>query len=163
MSHPVEELNAFIEKQREHQNAFAAARSQWKKKMPQLKGHVDAVVEAFRKEVKTDQAGIRVDVEDHSLIVTFDRRANGGQDYSRRHGSGEREEGAAAIFKCEDDCKIYGWRRPFSLDQSRHTFVHCGDLGSPETIQGDHLGAAVVDFLKWASVGDGKGSVKMQF
>ncbi len=98
------------------------------------------------------------------LIVQFPSRPG---TVSRRDGGVEveAEDGAFAVFYCREDRMVVVRRTPFGNKAAaqEEPVVVCpidalsGDGGKQA------FGLAVVDFLRWAAAGPGRGSTKMRF
>jgi hypothetical protein len=169
MRDPVERMVQFVMGQKQ-QAAVAHARSLWVLRLPLLVPCARAVVDAFRGGLEESAGPPAVSVlldPRHDLcplVIAFERR-----DYESegvlplRPDLPRKEVGASAVFRCEVDGIVYGFRYPFHgplQDVRPERFV---DLGEPATVQPNRLGNAVADFLEWASVGDGCGSRPLRF
>jgi hypothetical protein len=122
---------------------------------------VEAVVEVMRQGLLPEQfqgevIAIRVDPrrDRFPLVIAFGTRATARPDV---------EVAASALFRCEADGRVYGYRYPFhsvkkGLDPERFM-----DLGEPEGINAEVLGDAVAVFLQWATVGSGCGGHRLVF
>jgi hypothetical protein len=98
------------------------------------------------------------------LVIAFERRPYEREGILRlRGGANEIEAGATCLFRCETDGIVYGYRYPFHSVLRDVRPERFADLGEPGLVQAEQIGNAVVDFLEWASVGDGCGSRKLQF
>jgi hypothetical protein len=167
MDDPVERVVKFVTEQK-RRAAFEHARSRWARRLPLLVPCVRSVVEVFRSGLEepgdSPVVSVLIDVrhDRFPLVVAFERRGGGGEVLSIRPDQ-TREAGASAVFRCEPDGIVYGFRYPFHgvlRDVRPERFV---DLGEPGDVQPRQLGHAVADFLEWAAVGEGCGSRKLCF
>jgi hypothetical protein len=169
MSDPVERMVKFVMEQK-RQAAFEHARSLWSRRLPALLPCVREVVEVFQGGLEEPAASPVVAVlvdpghELSPLVIAFDRRG-GNPDgiLPLLPDAGDREVGASAVFRCEPDGVVYGFRYPFhpvARDVRPERFA---DLGEPAVVRAEAVGHAVADFLEWAAVGAGCGSRRLRF
>ena len=71
--------------------------------------------------------------------------------------------GASAVFRCEPDGRVHGYRYPFHDAGQAHEPEHFIDLGYPGHMGPDEIGNAVAEFLEWASAGAGCAGRELQF
>jgi hypothetical protein len=168
MSDPVERMVHFVREQK-RQAAFEHARSLWARRLAALVPCVESVVEVFQSglEEPGDSPAVSVLVDARHelcpLVVAFERRGGDGSEVLTLRPDQPCEAGASAVFRCEADGIVYGFRYPFHdvlRDLRPERFV---DLGEPEAVHPHQLGHAVADFLEWAAVGAGRGSRKLRF
>jgi hypothetical protein len=169
MLDPVERMVKFVMGQKQ-EAVFVHARSVWAHRLPALLPCLREVVEVFHggldEASEEPVASVLVDPrhERCRLVIAFERRNVECEGILRIHPDQHATEtGASAVFRCEEDGIVYGFRYPFHSvlrDVRPERFV---DLGDPSTVQAHQLGNAVADFLEWASVGAGCGNRKMRF
>lgn len=169
MHDPVGRMVKFVMAQKQ-QALFEHARSMWAHRLPALLPCLREVVEVFHggldEASETPVASVLVDPRHGRcpLVIAFERRGVECDGILKMHpDQPATEAGASAVFRCEEDGIVYGFRYPFHSvlrDVRPERFV---DLGDPSSVQGHQLGNAVADFLEWASVGAGCGNRKMRF
>jgi hypothetical protein len=154
MRDPVERMVEFIQQQKQ-QAAAEHARTIWARRLLSLLPCVEEVVEVFRRGLEevsnTPLVSVHVDPKNdqRSLVILFQPR--------------DGETGASAVFRCRQDGIVCGVRYPFHDVLQAVRPEHFADLGEPATVHAHRLGNAVVDFLEWASVGEGCGRRKLRF
>jgi hypothetical protein len=132
---------------------------------------VEAVVKAFRAglapdQFLTDAVTVLTDPqrEQFPLVVAFGRRGGWTEGVvPLQPQSAEPETGASALFRCEADGCVYGYRYPFHGVLESPPPEPFADLGDPATISATELGHAVAAFLEWAAVGAGCGNGRLHF
>jgi hypothetical protein len=163
-------MQRFVETQRQ-QACFEEAKAIWTQKLNELRPAVDAVVAVLCEglvpgqftdspvSVLTDSGRVQF-----PLMVAFGGRA-GLSDavLSLRSEPLPMEIGASALFRCEEDGHVRGYRYPFhpagqALDPEPYV-----DLGFPAHLGPEEMGNAVAEFLEWASAGDGCAGRELQF
>jgi hypothetical protein len=159
MGDPVERMKRFVE-ERQQQARCLTARAAWAQKIPDMLPAIGSVLDVMRHGLRPDQfTGDAVFVladparDRFPLVIAFGPRTGGAT----------AEVAASALFRCEADGRVHGYRYPFhsvtkGLDPE--PFV---DLGEPERLEADELGHAVADFLQWAAVGNGCGGKRLEF
>jgi hypothetical protein len=166
MDDPVERMVQFVREQK-RQAAFEHARSRWGQRLPLLVPCVQSVVEVFQSGLEepgdSPVLSVLLDVRHDlcPLVIAFQRRGSNSDILSLRPEP--REAGASAVFRCEPDGIVYGFRYPFHAVQRDVRPERFVDLGEPEAVQAQQVGHAVADFLEWAAVGEGCGSRKLRF
>jgi hypothetical protein len=167
---PVERIRKFVEEQQQ-QARLEHARATWAGRIREVLPTVEAVVDAFRCGLAPDQfqrdpVSVLADPKRDlfPLVVAFGPRvAHKEGVIALRPRPAEEETGASALFRCEADGCVYGYRYPF------HGVLHSpapepfADLGDPSTIHAHELGNAVAAFLEWAAVGAGCGDARLSF
>jgi hypothetical protein len=88
------------------------------------------------------------------LVIAFGARAG---------NSGVPEIGASAVFRCDGDGRLVGYRYPFHRVTLGMEPQRYADLGDPESLTAESLGNAVAEFLEWATVGGGCDRRKFRF
>jgi hypothetical protein len=135
-------LRAFQERQE-------SARETWRDLIPALERQTEAVLAVFRKALKK---GPRVDVrvKSEKLILKFRVR-----------------QGAESRFYVDPvTCHVVGERTSFGHPDAddrakrKQEFV---DLGDVQRMSTGAFVEQVIDFLKWASIGKGKGEAEFRF
>jgi hypothetical protein len=160
MSDPVERMRKFVE-DRQQQVRGETARAAWARRMVEGLPRIEAVVEVVRSALAPEQfAGPAVSVltdptrDRFPLVIAF----------GPLHAEpGEAQAGASAVFRCEPDGNVYGFRYPFHARLKSLAAEPFAELGDPSRIQDDELGHAVAEFLEWATVGGGCGGRKLRF
>jgi hypothetical protein len=159
MRHPVERVKRFIADQRQ-QARYDHARAVWARRVTQLAPGLEELVTAFREGLATDlESGTAISVrtdprrDAFALVVAFEPRTLRGL----------MEVGASALFRCEPDGKVHGFRYPFHSTQTTLPPEPFVILGEPHSIPPEKVGHAVVDFLEWAAVGEGCGLSRLRF
>jgi hypothetical protein len=161
MRDPIERMVKFVWGQKQ-QAAAEHARAVWSRRIPILLPCVREVVDVFlgglTEPAEPPPVALLADTgrELCPLVIAFQARP------PEREGA-EPETGASAVFRCEADGIVYGFRYPFHpllRDLRPEQFA---DLGEPETVEAHRLGNAVADFLEWVSIGEGRGSRRLRF
>jgi hypothetical protein len=169
MRDPIERMMMFVREQKQ-QAAFEHARAVWSRQIPLLLPCVRSVVEVFQGGL--EEAGPQTVVSvlatpgraEFPLVIAFERRSYEQEGIlPLRPTSDETEAGASCLFRCEIDGIVYGYRYPFHSVRRDVRPERFADLGEPGSVHPHQLGNAVVDFLEWASVGEGCGSRKLRF
>jgi hypothetical protein len=93
----------------------------------------------------------------NQLHVWFGARPKGRPRFTERSNYFDAEDGAEAIFVCQEGI-VRGYRRPFRPEGKSVPFKPFVELGPPQEVERSALANSVVDFLQWAAVGDGRGS-----
>ena len=170
MGDPVERMRRFVEA-RQQQVRFERAKAVWSQRAVELVPRVEAVVAVVREALAPEQfQGPVVSVladgqrDLFPLVVAFGPRSRGSEGTLKlRPGPLETEAGASAVFRCEADGNLYGFRYPFHAQMKSVPPEQYIELGDPARIQAEDLGNAVAEFLEWATVGDGSGGRKLRF
>jgi len=94
-----------------------------------------------------------VEVNGEELVIGF---------RSTRLIGSEVQLGAVARFYCDENGGMFVSQSPFHVecDKPCETIV---SLGDPRSLTVHVIGNATVDFLKWATVGDGCGGKRFHF
>ncbi len=161
MSDPVERIRLYVEDQRQ-QGRSAVARPAWLRRVSELVPAIEKVVDVMRLALRPEQfqgdvLSVLADAtrERFPLVVAFGRRDVDGRS--------DAEIAASAVFRCESDGRIHGYRYPFHSmlkGMGPEPFV---DLGEPERLTADDVANAVAEFLEWAATGPGCGGRRLQF
>lgn len=170
MRDPVERMRRFVEEQRQ-QARVDHARAAWAARLPELLPTVEAVVDAFRGglapgQFQRDAVSVLADPKRDlfPLVVAFGPRAAQPEGVIALHPRPAAEEtGASALFRCEADGCVYGYRYPFHGVLQSPAPEQFADLGDPSTITAHEIGHAVAAFLEWAAVGAGGGDARLSF
>ncbi len=156
MGDAVRRIRLFVEAQQQH-GRFQAARAAWRQKLLELLPSVKGVVDVMRSSLQAEQfSGDVLSVlsdparERFPLVIAFGTRS-------------EKETAASAVFRCEADGRVYGYRYPFHSVMKSLDPESFADLGEPETLAADAVGQAVAEFLEWAAVGGGCGGRRLTF
>jgi hypothetical protein len=166
MSDSVERARRFIIAQRARQDQERAAKEIWCKKVPDLAKHAEAIVQVFH---EAGHKAVFVQAREDQILVKFgdrQRRYVAGEEIAHLVVDRPSEEGALAEFHFDSDsCKVVGHRNPFYIKeregkQPLRRFVEFEDV---ENLSEKDFGNAVMDFLEWACVGEGRGSWKIRF
>jgi hypothetical protein len=169
MRDSVERMLHFVREQRQ-QAVLETVRIGWSRKVPVLLPCLRAVVETFQSGLAEPSPQSTVAILDDlarlefPLVIAFERRPCERPGILRMHSTASGTEvGASCLFRCESDGIVYGYRYPFHSVLRDVRPERFADLGEPEFVQPDQIGNAVVEFLMWASVGEGCGSRKLRF
>jgi hypothetical protein len=170
MGDAVMRMKRFVEMQRQ-QACFEEAKGIWAQKITELRPAIDAVVAVLCEGLVPGQfADAPVSVltdggrTQFPLVIAFGSRAVLGDALSSlRTEPLPVEIGASALFRCEEDGHVRGYRYPFhpagqALDPELHV-----NLGFPAHIGPEEMGNAVAEFLEWAAAGDGCAGRELQF
>ena len=92
---------------------------------------------------------IHLDADPTKIHIWFDKRQWG---MVQQHG-------AAIVFTCERDGRVFANQRPFRLitDWDADKWRQAHDLGSVSTLSEERFEEAVAEFFAWALWGDGCG------
>jgi hypothetical protein len=164
MSDPAERLQQFIISQRARQDQEAAGREAWCKKVPELAKHAEALAVAVNGAASA--AMMFVEKRKDQILVAFGLRQKklvAGAEVAALAQLPLEKGACATFFFNGDECQVVGHRHPYHLEAKRVTFDRYVDLGDPETLTEEAFGIAVIDFIEWASVGEGRGSGKIRF
>ena len=126
----------------------------WTKQLNEFMPDVKDVVDVLREKGHTD---LYVEAGFNQLHVWFGTRPMGRPRFMERSNYFDAEAGAEAIFVCQEGV-VRGYRRPFRPEGQSASFEPFVELGRPQGVETNALANAVVDFLQWAAVGDGRGS-----
>lgn len=170
MGDPVVRMKKFVETQRQ-QACFEEAKAIWAQKITEVRPAIDAVVAVLCEGLVPGQftdepVAVLTDGSraQFPLVIAFGARAGQLEAAApRRCEPLPVEMGASALFRCEEDGQVRGYRYPFhcagqALDPEPYV-----DLGFPAHVGADEVGNAVAEFLEWASAGDGCAGRELQF
>jgi hypothetical protein len=170
MGDPVARIRKFVDVQRQ-QACFEEAKTIWALKIMELRPALDAVVDALSQGLVPGQfvaepVAVLTDGsrDQFPLMITFAPRAAIADGVvPLRTEPLPVEVGASAMFRCEPDGHVHGYRYPFHLLGQALDPEQYIDLGFPAHIGPDELGNAVADFMEWAAVGGGCANRELQF
>lgn len=170
MGDPVERMRKFVEG-KQQQARLETSRTAWSQRVIELVPRVDAVVGVVRSALAPEQfsgpaVSVLVDAkrELYPLVVAFGSRLSIQEGTLKLHPEPLRTEaGASAVFRCEPDGNVYGFRYPFHGRMKSLSAERFLELGEPATVQADDLGNAVAEFLEWATTGGGCGGHPLHF
>ncbi len=170
MGDPVERMRKFVEG-RQQQARLETSRMAWSQRVVELVPRVEAVVEVVRSALAPEQfssAAISVLVDTkrdaYPLVIAFGPRLCVQEGTLKLHPEPlETEAGASAVFRCEADGNVYGFRYPFHGRMKSLSPEPFAELGDPARVQADDLGHAVAEFLEWATTGGGCGGRTLCF
>ena len=126
----------------------------WTKRLENFTPEVKNVVDVLREKGHSD---LYVEAGFNQLHVWFATRPMGRPRFAELSCSLEVEEGAEAIFVCQEGV-VRAYRRPFRPEGQSVPFEPFAELGPPQKVEGNALANSVGDFLQWAAVGGGRGS-----
>jgi hypothetical protein len=161
MGDPVERIRLYVEDQKQ-QGRSAVARPAWMRRISDVVPAVEKVVDVMRQALVPEQfqgdvLSVLADTtrERFPLVVAFGRRVI--------EGRADAEVAASAVFRCETDGRVHGYRYPFHSVMKGLGPEPFVDLGEPEQVIPEQVGNAVADFLEWAATGVGCGGRRLQF
>jgi hypothetical protein len=153
MHDPVKRMLSFVRQQHE-EAMWQHALDAWSRRIAALVPCLEEVVAAFNE-------GLRPGGLAAALLVNAHRqRFPLGIAFSP--GTAHAEIAASAHFRCERDGIVYGYRYPF---HSIHVSVRpevFADLGESSRVSAERIGNSAVDFLEWASIGEGRSTTCSQ-
>jgi hypothetical protein len=139
-------------------NADAAAEA-WSLKLPEVERYVKALVAPFEHTGTPVVAGI---AKERVLVVQFHPRPLRTVRVSYGTKSVE-EQGAILEISCNPEEGVVQYRRrPFLEEGRQHTPEPRRTLGSPHDLTKEQVGMVVAEFLRWAALGEGRGSKKLR-
>jgi hypothetical protein len=161
MGDPADRMQRFITSQRAKQDQEAAAKTVWCGKIPELAKVTEAIVDVLR---QAGHPSAMFEIRSDQILVGFSNRAvrlSAGAEIAPLANLPE-EAGADSSFQFDPESnQVVGFRRPFRT--RKRAWDRFCELGDPETLTAEAFGNAVVEFLEWACVGEGRGSGKLRF
>ena len=140
-----DQARSWIAQQAARQFDERSACEAWKTLLPNFLKDAESVVEAFRERIEDGEDAFFARVENGTIKIVFKTR-------SRANGI---ECGAEMALRCLGGL-IQEERLPFSDSKDRTPQrINQGDARS---MGAERAGEIVLEFLKWACIGDGKGS-----
>jgi hypothetical protein len=146
MGDPVKRMHQFVADQKQ-QACYEDARAVWSRKVAELLPAIEAVADIMRDGLLPDQfQGTPIAVlsdttrMQYPLVIAFSSRDRTPP-----------EIGASAVFRCEPDGQVHGYRYPFHSTARTVDPEEFVNLGNPNHITPDALGNAIADFLEWAA------------
>ncbi len=168
MSHPVERIRLFIAEQHRHLTVNEA-QAFWANLVPDVLPALDAVLDVVRCHLEPGQfldepLASRTDPtrSQYPLVVAFSRRAPATHPRSH-HGPRIEEIGASALFRCDDEGLVRGYRYPFHDARTALEAECFVCLGTPHEVTAEAVADAVADFVEWAAVGGGCNGQRLRF
>jgi len=175
---PIDRIREFLAEQKRRRQKVEGALVAFSQKILILEPRAQAVVAAFRQGLRSEPGGhptvtvfALTDPLSPTIAIDFGLRAWGSHGLIRALGQGQGqgakvavEKGATAVFACsEEDGFVVGFRWPFTKEGEPRSVEEFINLGDPAAVAAERFGHAVVDFLEWAAVGEGRGSRKFLF
>ncbi|MBM4071678.1 MAG: hypothetical protein FJ271_22525 [Planctomycetes bacterium] len=165
MGDAVARMVDFLRDQRRRE-AQARACRRWLERVSLLAAPLQQIVDVFQASldepewtvtVRTDAARVQF-----PLTISFDssRILLPGRQLS---DAPEFQIGASALFRCEAEGVVRGYRFPFHGMKRASRAELFTELGEVDAVSADDLAHAVVDFLEWAAAGKGSGQRRLRF
>lgn len=147
-------------------DVLACAGQAWLERIPALAARLQQIVDVFQSGLDEPEWTVSVRTDGKRprfpLMISFDssRILLPGRQLSE---TPEYQIGASALFRCETDGVVRGYRFPFH-GMKRGCRAECfADLGEADAMTADALGHSAADFLEWASAGKGCGQRRLRF
>jgi hypothetical protein len=159
MPEPSELIRQLIEDCKAEGVKADAAAEAWSLKLPELERYVKALVAPFEHTGTPVAAGI---AKQRVLVVQFYPRPLRTVQVSYGTKSVE-EQGAILEISCNPEEGVVKYRRrPFLEEGQQHAPEPRRTLGSPHDLTKEQVGMVVAEFLRWAALGEGRGSKKLR-